>query len=84
MRTINKEVFCKEAFFADSDVAEMVGWVAARFDDALGWTHTWVDRKSDDRWHCHGLRDAFRRWCAETSVRRGPGHRDGRRGMIST
>ena len=24
------------------------------------------------------------RWCAETSVRRGPGHRDGRRGMIST
>ena len=25
-----------------------------------------------------------RRWCAETSVRRGPGHRDGRRGMIST
>ena len=24
-----------------------------------------------------------RRWCAETSVRRGPGHRDGRRGMIS-
>ena len=28
--------------------------------------------------------DADRRWCAETSVRRGPGHRDGRRGMIST
>ena len=27
---------------------------------------------------------AGRRWCAETSVRRGPGHRDGRRGMIST
>ena len=27
---------------------------------------------------------ALRRWCAETSVRRGPGHRDGRRGMIST
>ena len=27
---------------------------------------------------------ASRRWCAETSVRRGPGHRDGRRGMIST
>ena len=26
----------------------------------------------------------MRRWCAETSVRRGPGHRDGRRGMIST
>ncbi len=25
-----------------------------------------------------------RRWCAVTSVRRGPGHRDGRRGMIST
>ena len=24
------------------------------------------------------------RWCAVTSVRRGPGHRDGRRGMIST
>ena len=23
-------------------------------------------------------------WCAVTSVRRGPGHRDGRRGMIST
>ena len=39
--------------------------------------------------HPH-LRTAFdhvlilRRWCAETSVRRGPGHRDGRRGMIST
>ena len=28
--------------------------------------------------------DEKRRWCAETSVRRGPGHRDGRRGMIST
>ena len=28
--------------------------------------------------------DTLRRWCAETSVRRGPGHRDGRRGMIST
>ena len=27
---------------------------------------------------------AARRWCAVTSVRRGPGHRDGRRGMIST
>ena len=27
---------------------------------------------------------AERRWCAVTSVRRGPGHRDGRRGMIST
>ena len=27
---------------------------------------------------------ASRRWCAVTSVRRGPGHRDGRRGMIST
>ena len=26
----------------------------------------------------------IRRWCAVTSVRRGPGHRDGRRGMIST
>ena len=26
----------------------------------------------------------YGRWCAETSVRRGPGHRDGRRGMIST
>ena len=25
-----------------------------------------------------------RRWCAETSIRRGPAHRDGRRGMIST
>ena len=25
-----------------------------------------------------------RRWCAVTSVRRGPGHRGGRRGMIST
>ncbi len=24
------------------------------------------------------------RWCAETSVRRGPGHRDSRRRMIST
>ena len=26
----------------------------------------------------------MRRWCAETSVRRGPGHSDRRRGMIST
>ena len=30
------------------------------------------------------LADEVGRWCAETSVRRGPGHRDGRRGMIST
>ena len=30
--------------------------------------------------HVHEVR----RWCAVTSVRRGPGHRDGRRGMIST
>ena len=29
-------------------------------------------------------RPLLRRWCAVTSVRRGPGHRDGRRGMIST
>ena len=29
-------------------------------------------------------RPIHRRWCAVTSVRRGPGHRDGRRGMIST
>ena len=40
---------------------------------------TWAER--------HGRVAAFGiegRWCAETSVRRGPGHRDGRRGMIST
>ena len=35
------------------------------------------------RVHRRGAR-LHRRWCAETSVRRGPGHRDGRRGMIST
>ena len=34
-------------------------------------SHSWFEAKE-------------RRWCAETSVRRGPGHRDGRRGMIST
>ena len=49
----------KEAFFADPDVAEMVGWVAARFDDSSGWTHPWGDRKNRDRWSCNGLRDAF-------------------------
>ena len=45
----------------------MTDWVAARFDDALGWTHTWVDRKNDNRWSCHGLRDAFLhyRWNGE-------------------
>ena len=42
MSTINKE-----AFLADPNVAEMTDWVAARFDDASGWTHTWVDRKSE-------------------------------------
>ena len=31
-----------------------------------------------------GRQRKYWRWCAETSVRRGPGHRDGRRGMIST
>ena len=30
------------------------------------------------------LWEEMRRWCAVTSVRRGPGHRDGRRGMIWT
>ena len=62
MSTINRE-----AFLADPNVAEMVGWVAARFDDASGWTHTWVDRKNDNRWSCHGLRDAFLhyRWNGE-------------------
>ena len=54
MSTINKE-----AFLADPNVAEMTDWVAARFDDASGWTHTWVDRKSGDRWSFNGLRDAF-------------------------
>ena len=49
----------REAFLADPNVAEMAGWVAARFDDSSGWTHTWVDRKNDNRWRCHGLRDAF-------------------------
>ena len=54
MSTINKE-----AFLADPNVTEMTDWVAARFDDASGWTHTWVDRKSGDRWSFNGLRDAF-------------------------
>ena len=33
----------------------------------LGWTHTWLDRKNDNRWSCHGLRDAFLhyRWNGE-------------------
>ena len=53
-KTINKE-----AFFGDPDVAEMVGWVAARFDDSSGWTHAWGDRKNRDCWSCNGLRDAF-------------------------
>ena len=35
---------------------------------------TWMEQRARN----------LRRWCAETSVRRGPGHRDGRRGMIST
>ena len=41
----------------------------------------WTRRDRNDLPHAdsHG-----RLWCAETSVRRGPGHRDGRRGMIST
>ena len=62
MRTTNRE-----AFFVDPDVAEMTDWVAARFDDASGWTHTWVDRKSGDRWRFNGLRDAFLhyRWNGE-------------------
>ena len=54
MRMINRE-----AFFADPDVAEIAGWVAARFDDSSGWTHAWVDRKSGRPWRCNGLRDAF-------------------------
>ena len=49
----------REEFFADPDVAEMAGWVAARFDDSSGWTHAWVDRKSGCHWRCNGLRDAF-------------------------
>ena len=58
----------KEAFFDDPDVAEMVGWVAARFDDSSGWTHAWGDRRNRDRWSCNGLRDAFLkyRWNRET------------------
>ena len=57
----------REAFLADPNVAEMAGWVAARFDDSSGWTHAWVDRKNDNRWRCHGLRDAFLeyRWNGE-------------------
>ena len=42
---------------------------------------------NDEAHHCYTLQGvdlAEGRWCAETSVRRGPGHRDGRRGMIST
>ena len=62
MRMINRE-----AFFADPDVAETASWVAARFDDSSGWTHAWVDRKSDRSWRCNGLRDAFLhyRWNGE-------------------
>ena len=41
--------------------------MAARFDDASGWTHTWVNQKNGNRWSCHGLRDAFLqyRWNGE-------------------
>ena len=57
----------REAFFADPDVAEMAGWVAARFDDSSGWKHAWVDRRSGSPWRCNGLRDAFLqyRWNGE-------------------
>ena len=41
--------------------------------------------RGDESGEIHnGADDNAWRWCAETSVRRGPGHRDGRRGMIST
>ena len=62
MRMINRE-----AFFADPIVAEMADWMVARFDDASGWTHTWVNQKSGDRWSFNGFRDAFLhyRWNSE-------------------
>ena len=70
MRTINREVF-----FADPDVAEMAGWVAARFNDSSRWTHAWVDRESCRYWNCNGLRDAFLqyRWNREAWAVNRPG-----------
>ena len=61
--------------------------VASRFGDIpKGWEIKKVGDIAENirRNVPKGDLDVPRRWCAETSVRRGPGHRDGRRGMIST
>ena len=59
----------------------------------ISWTAAIVRSRALDRGPCRDTLAVLvggtttvapRRWCAETSVRRGPGHRDGRRGMIST
>ncbi len=58
----------KEAFLADTHVNEMRPWVAARFDSTSGWTHTYIDRRTGNRWSCDSLTDAFRqyRWNRES------------------
>ena len=50
------------AFLADRNVQEMLPWVAARFDTPPPWTHTYVDRKTDDHWSCDSLAGAFRQY----------------------
>lgn len=58
----------KEAFLADTHVNEMRPWVVARFDSTSGWTHTYIDRRTGNRWSCDSLTDAFRqyRWNRES------------------
>lgn len=58
----------KEAFLADPDVKEMRPWVAARFESTAGWTHEYVDCRTDRPWSCESLSDAFRqyRWNRES------------------
>ena len=58
----------KEAFLADAHVNEMRLWIAARFDSTAGWTHTYIDRRTGNRWSCDSLTDAFRqyRWNRES------------------
>ena len=52
----------KEAFLADPHVEAMQSWVAARLDEASGWTHAYVDRTTGVRWSCNSLADAFRQY----------------------
>ena len=67
-------------------------WLYHRFclsfrdaEDLLAQRGVTVTYETIRHWcHAFGSDYARRRWCAVTSVRRGPGHRDGRRGMIST